>query len=218
MNKTVKTLVLAVVVAAFGGSAFASDWCGFFNATKAEKTKALACAIKGVGPKLADCMMDNNIVTNKPDTWSDFKAMMKRADTYCPGVYANAVERYGSDNKSELYGSAAESYAKQSLKLNINYSSRSSAEADGRAIVKALANRGISADYSTTYNGLTITARTNWKLMQVEGKGYANKDRATQAVNDKGNYLESQGHKVVWYSYGYQRDLDNTFLILYLSK
>ncbi len=48
-------------------------------------------------------------------------------------------------------------------------------------------------------------------------KGYANAERAKQAVGDKMDSLRRQGHVPVWAAYAYQDDGDNTYVLAYLD-
>ncbi len=85
------------------GDGSSSDWGGYFNVTQDKKAQALASAIRGVGIKTADKLVELNTFYNKPRSWSEFKDRIRDADAkVSTNLYAEVVSHYGSDNKRNL--------------------------------------------------------------------------------------------------------------------
>ncbi len=75
------------------------DWKGFFEARGSEKAKALSKAIKGVGPVFAEKLVEGKYFNKKPRSWSDFSAVIKRADENIGGGLAYRVlSQYRDEN------------------------------------------------------------------------------------------------------------------------
>lgn len=88
------------------------NWHNFFGARQNEKAKALAAAIKGIGDTTAEKIIDYNLFTNKPDSWREFSALIKKiekqlaARNYNYKFASQVLEQYGYDNMISLgYGS-----------------------------------------------------------------------------------------------------------------
>lgn|GEM_PF-2411423 len=85
------------------GNGREGDWRGFFNAPRGQKPQALADAIKGIGPRTAECIVDNNILSSKPRSWGAFKNKMREASDVCDkSIYGHVIVQYGSENSQNL--------------------------------------------------------------------------------------------------------------------
>lgn len=79
------------------------NWHGFFNAPKKEKAKRLADAVKGIGPKTATCVVEKNVFSSKPRSWSAFESAIEQANSLCgKGIYNNVIIQHGKDNMENL--------------------------------------------------------------------------------------------------------------------
>jgi hypothetical protein len=94
------------------GDGSEGNWHNFFGARQNDKAKALAAAIKGIGETTAEKIVDNNLFTNKPDSWREFSALIKKiekqlaARNYNYKFATQVLEQYGYDNMISLgYGS-----------------------------------------------------------------------------------------------------------------
>jgi ribosomal protein S13 len=95
------------------GNGSQGDWKGFFNVPKEQKASALASAIKGIGKSTAEKIVNNNLLTHKPDNWNLFVSEMNKIEKRLNGLgyqstfAREVVEVYGYENRINLgYGSA----------------------------------------------------------------------------------------------------------------
>jgi len=86
-----------------GGTGKSEAWNRFYSAPKSQKPRALADAVRGIGPSTAECLVDRNYFSSKPRSWSEFKGVIRRADRNCgENLYENVIQKYGSDNMDTL--------------------------------------------------------------------------------------------------------------------
>lgn len=86
-------------------------WFNFFTVPKAQKADALAKAIKGIGMATAEKIVDFDLFTFKPDSWTEFKTLIKKiegkleARGYNYKFATQVNEQYGYENMINLgYG------------------------------------------------------------------------------------------------------------------
>ncbi len=94
------------------GDGSSGNWENFFNVKQSEKAAALARAIRGIGPSIAEKIVQNNLLTSKPNSWADFGRTIRRIETQLGARGFNykfagqVLEVYGYDNMISLgYGS-----------------------------------------------------------------------------------------------------------------
>ncbi len=94
------------------GDGSSGNWHNFYNVKQAEKPAALARAIRGIGPSIAEKIVQYNLLTSKPNSWSDFGRTIRRIETQLGARGLNykfagqVLEVYGYDNMINLgYGS-----------------------------------------------------------------------------------------------------------------
>lgn len=101
------------------GNGTQGDWKGFFSVPKAEKAKALADAVKGIGKATAQKIVDNNLLTHKPDSWSLFVKEINKIENklqklgYQATFAQEVIDVYGYENRINLGYGSAESCTKE---------------------------------------------------------------------------------------------------------
>jgi hypothetical protein len=90
------------------GDGSKGDWNGFYNVPRAEKAKALAAAIKGIGLVSAEYLVDL-FLKDKPDSWSEFTRVIRDAERVLDqrglvqsGWGTKVVETYAAENQRNL--------------------------------------------------------------------------------------------------------------------
>ena len=100
------------------GNGSQGDWKGFYNVPREQKASALAAAVKGIGRSTAEKIVDNNLLTHKPDSWNLFVAEIRKIERQLQrlgyqATFANEViEVYGYENRINLGYASAESCSK----------------------------------------------------------------------------------------------------------
>lgn len=86
-------------------------WHNFFSVKESEKPAALAAAVKGIGPSIAAKIVEFDLFNHKPDSWSQFKALITKIERQLTARGLNykfatqVIEQYGYDNMISLgYG------------------------------------------------------------------------------------------------------------------
>lgn len=79
------------------------NWHGFFNVSRTQKPAALAEAIKGVGIKTAEQLVNRGFFNRKPRTWQEFSSVIIAADRELRTGFSHQVlSTYGQENASNL--------------------------------------------------------------------------------------------------------------------
>ncbi len=178
------------------GDGSTGNWHNFYNVKQAEKSAALARAIKGIGPSIAEKIVQFNLLTSKPNSWSDFGRTIRLIETQLGARGLNykfagqVLEVYGYDNMISLgYGSerscrTVESvcnqvtlqefktlshYVRRNIVIDIKNQVLQSFETDTLTV-----NVGIEAAdvrFSATGNNeYSATIYRNGTVLEVEGK------------------------------------------------
>ena len=90
-----------------GGNGKSPLWNAYYSASADQKAMALAKAIKGVGPKSADALVQAHSFDRKPRSWDQFSQIINDAANQSPPIISRSVRTqvlgtYAADNMQAL--------------------------------------------------------------------------------------------------------------------
>jgi ribosomal protein S13 len=198
-TQTVRTTCYRTKCTSQEGNGSKGDWKNFFNVPKEQKATALAGAIKGIGKATADKIVDNNLLTSKPDSWSLFVKEMNRIENKLQSMgYRNTwarevTEVYGYDNRVSLGYASAESCTKEPYDCYIDQVVEVKTRmADiSRNLEVAVHNQTLQ---TFEQDEVTVTVGDNNNDVQVSSAGFNN---YAASIFNRGGMLDLNGTRVL---------------------
>ncbi len=180
------------------GDGSTGQWYGFYNVPKAEKPAALAKAVKGIGQATAEKIVEHNLLTFKPRSWSEFKSTIRQIESRLERLGYNnkfasyVVEQYGYENRINLgYGTA--SSCRTVSRPCIQYvlqETRTYSHSQNRDLTVSVKNQVLQ---SFEVDHVTITVGSAEGDIGISTEGY-NSYKATYF--DRGTGLELDGTRI----------------------
>lgn len=181
------------------GDGSEGQWNNFFNVPKGQKAAALAASIKGIGKVTAERIVDNNLFTYKPKSWSAFKSLISKIQNQLEGlgykyqIYNNVVEVYGYDNMIALgYGNERScTYVNSYCTQWVTKEFKTFSHHINRNLSVSINNQSLQSFETDT---VEITVGTERHDVAISG-GYYNKYQGT--INRQGNTIDLEASRLL---------------------